>query len=97
MNNEIFYKKFSKASELSNKADDIISELAKSIAKEKGFKNWHLFSANFATGNETVVAFNQECEMPDLDLVSMNGMTREEIIEMFTKWYLNITKETVFY
>ena len=95
MKNEILYKKLSKANELQEKAHDIISNLAKQIGKEKGFKNWKLFSADFATGNETIVSFNFECEMSDLDLTEMNDMTKKEIIDKFTSWYIRITKETV--
>ena len=95
MKNEVFYKKLSKACELNDESNDIISNLAKRIGKEKGFKNWDLFSACFTTGRETVVSFNQECEMSDLDLVVMKGMTREEIIEKFTTWYQNISEETI--
>jgi len=95
MKTDTLYKRLSKSCELKVKSHDIINKLAKQIGKEKGFKNWHLFSADFATGNETVVSFNYEGEMSDLDLTIFNNMTKEEIICRFTEWDQNISKETI--
>lgn len=94
MKTEIFYKKLSKACELKDNAHDIISNLAKKIGKEKGFKHWDLFSASFAEGNETVVTFNDECEMSDLDLTIMQDMEKDEIIKKLTPWYCEISEKT---
>jgi len=95
MKNDILHKRLSKAYELEVKSHNIINKLVKQIGKDKGFKNWELFSADFAKGNETVISFNYECEMSDLDLITFNDMTKEEIISRFTEWYQHVSKETI--
>lgn len=73
----------SKATEIVISAEHTLIEAAKLIAKTKGFRkeNINSFAATFASGNETVVSFNGECEMADLDLRVMWGMTKNEIID----------------
>lgn len=73
----------SKANELVVSAEHTLIKAAQLIAKTKGFQkdNINLFAATFASGNETVVSFNRECEMADLDLRAMWGMTKNEIID----------------
>ena len=73
----------SKANELAVSAEHTLVKAVQLIAKIKGFQkeNIDLFSASFASGNETVVSFNGDCEMADLDLRVMWGMTKTEIID----------------
>jgi hypothetical protein len=40
-----------------------------------------LFEASFAGGSETVISFNRDCEMADLDIRIAEEMTKDEIIK----------------
>ena len=54
---------------------------------EKGFCNEavELFDMNFASGCETVITFDSEGEMCDLDITTAVCMTKEEIIEYMSR------------
>ena len=51
--------------------------------REKGFPENVIndFRCDFASGTETVISFDQEGEMADLDLDLASTMTKEQIIE----------------
>lgn len=72
-----------RAQEYKNKSEQLLDMAVKEVAKEKGFsdKEVALFSANFASGNETVVTYDGGGEFGDLDLAVMAGMTKQEIIK----------------
>lgn len=84
------YKRIAKKLELAIKYDvksqALLDEIARYIAKEKGFKNYNLFSACWAGGGDTVVHFNSECAMCDMDLSFMVYNTREDIIERLSRY-----------
>lgn len=92
---DFFLKKIKKAFSLCNEAQSILNKVVAEVAKEKGFKNYHLFECSFATGNETVVAFNQDFESADLDLREMIFMSYDEIIERFSSWYLKYNEDSM--
>ena len=87
-------KELNKAFTYMGMSRGILDDLAKRIAKDKGFKNYHLFDAVWATGGETIVHFNTDCELSDMDLCYMFAHTKQEIIERLSKSaFLNETKE----
>ena len=65
-----------------HKGDTKLQEAVKSLMMDQGFNNdvINLFQCNFASGAETIISFNQDGEMADLDLCEASTMTREEII-----------------
>lgn len=75
-----------------NKAQMLLAEAVRETAKSKGFKNYTLFGCSFANDNETVVSFNQDFEMADLDLREMMEMSFDQIIKKFSSWYLKYDK-----
>lgn len=91
------YKRIAKKLELAIKYDvksqALLDEIARYIAKEKGFKNYNLFSACWAGGGETIVHFNTEREMSDMDLTYMVDNTREDIIKRLSRY--NVSEETI--
>lgn len=72
-----------RAQEYKNKSEQLLDMAVKEVAKEKGFsdKEVALFSANFASGVETVVTYDGGGEFGDLDLAVMAEMTKQEIIK----------------
>lgn len=95
MTNEEYIIKVNKAKDYVSKSRNIISKLVKKLAKEKGFKHWKLFDADFATGFEIIVSFNNECEDADMDMSYMLQNTKEEIIKrLIGAWYMHVSAET---
>lgn len=88
MNKNDILKMLGKAFMHKNKAQMLLTEAVRETAKAKGFKNHELFECSFASGNETVVCFNQDFEMANLDLKEMMEMSFDEIIDKFSSWYL---------
>lgn len=76
-------------------AEDNLTKCVQSIAKRKGFVNWKEFDCCFASGNETVVQFNGEFAGMDLDILTMSNMTAEEIIDRFTTWYSEYSRDSL--
>jgi hypothetical protein len=54
---------------------------------EKGFSNEavELFGMDFTSGTETVITFDSEGEMCDLDIREAAGMTKDEIIRYMSR------------
>lgn len=75
-----------KGNALLSKADGYISLAAQHLMNEKGFLNYHLFGASFAGGGETVITFNGEGAMADLDIMVASKMSREEIIKTLSRF-----------
>lgn len=86
MTNEQLSKKISLALSHLRKASLITSKCAKSIAKDKGFKNWRMFDANITPNGQTIVNFNGFCSLADMDLIVMIELTKEEIIYELNLW-----------
>ena len=57
------------------------------LMKQKGFPDdiAVMFDCDFAGGNETVIKFNNDGEMCDLDLRIVSGMNKEEIISQMER------------
>lgn len=87
--------KLDKAIKSKVKSQALLDEIVGYIAKEKGFKNHKLFNCNWASGSDTVVTFNFECEMSDMDLEYMVYNTREDIIQRLSKYKDNVSEETI--
>lgn len=68
-----------------SKGQHFIDEAAKSLMREKGFKNWQMFDACSTSGGETVIRFYYEGEMADLDIMVASTMTKEQIIENLSR------------
>ena len=66
--------------ELSHK---YLNKSVQSALKGKGFKKEteELFSADFASGHETIVKFNMEGEFLEISVECLKEMTKEEIIK----------------
>ena len=64
-----------------------LDESARALMACKGFteKQLLLFESCFAGGCETVITFNKECEMADLDMNVAAKMTKDEIIEWLSR------------
>lgn len=59
-----------------------LDESVRALMACKGFTQLSLFEATFAGGSETVISFNRDCEMADLDIKIAAGMTKDEIINL---------------
>ena len=72
------------------KCDGKLQEAVRSLMMEKGFPEEiaNKFRCDFASGTETVISFEQEGEMADLDLDLASTMTKEEIINYMSR-YMN--------
>lgn len=62
-----------------------LDEAVRALMACKGFTKLSLFEACFAGGQETIISFNKECEMSDLDVGVADGMTKDEIIERLSR------------
>lgn len=58
--------------------DGLLSNTAKYIAQNKGFKNWHLFSAEFVSCETVVVLFAEQGRLAYLTLPDFETMTKEQ-------------------
>lgn len=76
-------KLFSKALEHKRKGEEYLDLAAQQLARDCGFSYEEslLFSADFATGTETVVKYDNEGEMADLEIRYMYGMSKEDILK----------------
>ena len=68
-------------------ASQSLAKTVRLFMAEKGFckEAVELFDMNFASGCETVITFDSEGEMCDLDITTAVGMTKEEIIEYMSR------------
>lgn len=74
------------------KSEDLLQTAVKECAKKKGFVNYKLFSADYATGNEILIKFNDECEMADFQFEDFLYKTKIEIVDRLLE--CELTKET---
>lgn len=76
-----------KAKESKRKSEGYLDEAVRSLMASKGFATEQtlMFEACFASGDETVISFNKECEMADLDVGVAAKMTKDEIIERLSR------------
>lgn len=79
---EKWEKTLSDALKRKAEAEALVSKATKELMKSKGFSKEQvdLFDASFASGNETIVVFNDDGEFCDLGLENFCEMTKEEII-----------------
>lgn len=84
-----------KAKESKRKSEGYLDEAVRSLMASKGFATEQtlVFEACFASGDETVISFNQECEMADLDVGVAAGMTKDEIIERLSRYASDETRK----
>lgn len=77
-----------KAKKTKIKSEGYLDEAVRSLMASKGFATEQtlMFEACFASGNETVISFNQECEMADLDIGVAAAMTKDEIIQRLSRY-----------
>lgn len=80
---EEWLKMYRKAKKLETEAHKLLQVSVRELARMKGFSNEQVeqFAVSFATGGETVVSFNQSCEMADLDMLEMANMSKEDIVK----------------
>lgn len=76
----------------SNKAINLLDTAVKEIARKKKFANWRLFAADFATGNDILVKFNNECEFCDFHFEDFVDSSKNEIIARLAN--CSLTEET---
>ena len=82
------------ATNLKHDSEKLVSKAAQLLMHEKGFSEQAvgLFSADFASGNETIIKFNGCGEFCDLDVAVASSMTKEEIIENLSRF---LTEEDI--
>lgn len=70
------------------RTESLLSECIREIARQKGFpeKEAFLFDANWASGFETIVTYNERGAIGDLDIMTFDAMTKEQIVEHFEKY-----------
>ncbi len=78
----------SKAIEYKYKSEEHLDKAVQELMRTKGFSEEQvaLFEACFASGTETIVAFNRDGEFNDLGLENYCTMTKEEIIDYLSKF-----------
>ena len=78
----------SKAIEYKNKSEELLDKAVQELMRTKGFSEEQvaLFDACFASGTETIVAFNRDGEFNDLGLENYCTMTKEEIIDYLSEY-----------
>ena len=71
-----------------------LSKAVRQFMKEKGFEGQilEMFDMDFASGTETIIKFNNDGEMADLDILTASQMTKEEIIEKLSQY---MTKNSI--
>ena len=76
-----------KAIKAKTESERYLDESVRFLMACKGFtgKQLLLFEACFAGGSETVITFNKECEMTDLDVSVAAEMTKDEIIKRLSR------------
>ena len=77
-----WYQLSEQAFEKKVESEKLLDKAVQTLMSEKGFSKEavSLFNACFAGGNETVISFNLEGEMADLDLAIASIMSKDEII-----------------
>lgn len=80
-------KLLNKAFSARYQAEGLLDEAVVELMKSKGFSEEIAlkFRACFASGTETVISFNYEGELADLDVGVANSMNKEEIIERLSE------------
>lgn len=68
-------------------SDSFLTICIQTIARQKGFTDEEslLFNANWASCFETIVTYNECGEMGDLDIMTFDTMTKEQIVKHFEK------------
>ncbi len=91
---EKWEKLLSKAIEYKNNSETFLDKAVQELMRTKGFSEEQvaLFDACFASGTETIVAFNHDGEFNDLGLENYCTMTKDEIIHHLKKF---LSKENV--
>lgn len=84
----IWLQLFNQAFEKKVESEKFLDKAVQTLMSEKGFSKEAVshFNACFAGGNETVISFNQEGEMADLDLTIASTMTKDEIIQCLSRF-----------
>lgn len=80
-----------------HKCDGNLQEAVRRLMIEKGFPEEiaKKFRCDFASGMETVISFDQDGEMADLDLNLASTMTKDEIINYMSRYMKQYTIETL--
>ena len=75
-------------------SEQYLRDAVVTLMLQKGFQKdiAELFDCDFAGGNETIVLFNGDGEMSDLDLRYVRSMSREEIICQMAR---NLTDDNI--
>ena len=75
-------------------SEQYLRDAVVTLMLQKGFQKniAEMFNCDFAGGNETIVKFNNDGEMSDLDLRCVRSMSREEII---SKMERNLSDENI--
>ena len=81
-------KLLSKAIDYKNASEELLDKAVQELMRTKGFSEEQvaLFDACFASGTETIVAFNCDGEFNDLGLENYCTMTKEEIIDYLSEY-----------
>ena len=76
-------KLLAKALEHKQKSEGYLDLAVQQLARDCGFSYEEslLFSADFASGTETVVKYDGKGEMADLEIRYMYGMNKEDILK----------------
>ena len=76
-------KLLAKALEHKQKSEGYLDLAVQQLARDCGFSYEEslLFSADFAGGSETIVKYDDEGEMADLEIRYMYGMSKEDILK----------------
>lgn len=93
----LWYQLSEKAFEKKVESEKLLDKAVQTLMGEKGFSKETVshFNACFAGGNETVISFNQEGEMADLDLTIASTMTKDEIIYCLSQFLSKKSKEII--
>jgi len=85
---EKWRKLLSKAIDYKNESESFLDKAVQELMRTKGFSEEQvaLFDACFASGTETIVAFNHDGEFNDLGLENYCTMTKEQIIDYMSEY-----------
>ena len=78
----------SKAIDYKNESESFLDKAVQELMRTKGFSEEQvaLFDACFASGTETIVAFNHDGEFNDFGLENYCTMTKEQIIDYMSEY-----------
>lgn len=83
-------KALARGLEYIDKADNLAKRTVRKVAKDKGFKNYKLFDAQYTGDFDILVNFDGYCGAAELSVVEMFDLTKEEIRDVFLNdSYLN--------